>query len=227
MGADPRDRRVQRACAYLLAHGQAPGGGFGWANVDSAVPHCLTGDLVRALIAFGHLDDERVRRAIAWEAGAITGEGHERWYPGSTSAPGFACGINGGLPCGWGAIKAMRGVRGDPAAAADRRGPSSAIDAGARVPARPRPVDRRVPRPTRGSAADGPSSGSRRATSPTPCRGSRRSPSSGTRPRPAARAHRRPRARQAGRRGPVAQRVPLPREALGRGRRAAGARASG
>jgi len=108
MGADPRDRRVQRACAYLLANGQAPGGGFGWANADSAVPHCLTGDLIRALIAFGHLDDERVRRAIVWEAGAITGEGHGRWYPGSTSAPGFACGVNGGLPCGWGAIKAMR-----------------------------------------------------------------------------------------------------------------------
>lgn len=109
MGADPRHRRVQRACDYVLEHGQAPGGGFGWASTDSSVPHCLTGDLIRALVAFGRLDDERVRRAIAWEAGAITGEGHGRWYPWSTSAPGFACGINGGLPCGWGAIKAMRG----------------------------------------------------------------------------------------------------------------------
>jgi hypothetical protein len=109
MGADPRDRRVRRACDHLLARGQAPGGGFGWANVDSGVPHCLTGDLIRSLVAFGRLDDEGVRRAIAWEAGAISGEGHDRWYAGSTSAPGFACGINGGLPCGWGAVKAMRG----------------------------------------------------------------------------------------------------------------------
>ena len=131
MGADPRDRRVQRACSYLLEHGQAPSGGFGWATTDSSVPHCLTGDLIRSLIAFGHLDDDRVRRAIAWEAGAITGEDHERWYPGSTSAPGFACGVNGGLPCGWGAIKAMRGLAAIPPrrrTAAVRR----AIDEGTR-----------------------------------------------------------------------------------------------
>jgi hypothetical protein len=110
MGADPRDRRVQRACEYVLAHGQAPGGGFGWATTDSGVAHCLTGNTLRALLAFGRLDDDRVRRAIAWESGAITGEGHERWHPSATSAPGFACGINGGLPCGWGAIKALRAL---------------------------------------------------------------------------------------------------------------------
>lgn len=110
MGADPRDRRVQRACAYVLANGQAPGGGFGWAPVDSGVAHCLTGNTLRALLVFGHLDDERVRRAVAWETSAITGDGHERWHPGATSGPGFACGINGGLPCGWGAIKALRAL---------------------------------------------------------------------------------------------------------------------
>jgi len=108
MGADPRDRRVQRACDYVVEHGQAPGGGWGWVATNSGVAHCLTGNTLRALIAFGRLDDEGVRHAIAWEAGAITGEGHERWYPGATSGPGFACGINGGLPCGWGAIKALR-----------------------------------------------------------------------------------------------------------------------
>jgi len=108
MGADPRDRRVQRACDYVLAHGQAPGGGFGWTATNSGVAHCLTGNTLRALIAFGRLDDERVRHGLAWEASAITGEGHERWYPGATSGPGFECGINGGLPCGWGAIKALR-----------------------------------------------------------------------------------------------------------------------
>lgn len=108
MGADPHDRRVQRACDYALAHGQAPGGGFGWASTNSSVAHCLTGNLLRSLVAFGRLDDERVRLGIAWEASAITGDGHERWYPGATSGPRFACGINGGLPCGWGAIKALR-----------------------------------------------------------------------------------------------------------------------
>jgi hypothetical protein len=110
MGADPRDRRIQRACRFALVHGQAPGGGFGWSRSDGSVAHCLTGHLLRAFIAFGFLDDERIRRAITWEAGAITGVGHERWYAGATSGPGFGCGINGGNPCGWGAAKAVRAL---------------------------------------------------------------------------------------------------------------------
>ena len=110
MGADPRDRRLQRACRYTLEAGQAPGGGFGWAVRDGAVAHCLTGNVLRSLIVFGHLDDPAVRRGIAWETGAITGEGHERWHPAATSGPGFACGVNGGLPCAWGAVKAVRAL---------------------------------------------------------------------------------------------------------------------
>ena len=41
---------------------------------------------------------------------AITGDGHDRYYASMTSGPGFACGVNGGEPCGWGAVKAMRGL---------------------------------------------------------------------------------------------------------------------
>jgi hypothetical protein len=48
MGADPRDRRIGRACAYVLHHGQAPGGGFGWSTGDSGVAHCLTGNTLQA-----------------------------------------------------------------------------------------------------------------------------------------------------------------------------------
>jgi hypothetical protein len=129
MGADPRDRRVQRACDYVLDHGQARGGGFGWATANSSVAHCLTGNVLRSLLAFGRFDDERVRHGLAWEAGAITGEGHERWYPGATSGPGFACGINGGLPCGWGAIKALRAFAAIPPRRRSR-GVRRAIDRG-------------------------------------------------------------------------------------------------
>jgi hypothetical protein len=125
MGADPRDRRIQRACRYALDHGQAQGGGFGWSQADSGVAHCLTGHTLRALIAFGHLDDPRVTRAIAWEAGAITGVGHERWYPWATSGPGFGCGINGGHACAWGAAKAVHAL----AAIPPRRRTRAARDA--------------------------------------------------------------------------------------------------
>ena len=68
--------------------------------------HCLTGNLLRALIGFGWLDDERVKRAIAWEAAAITGEGDPHWNA-TTPGPGLRCGANDGLPCAWGAAKAL------------------------------------------------------------------------------------------------------------------------
>ena len=103
LGADPADARVRAGCEYVLAHTQAANGGFGASgNKDeSALPaphrviHCLNGNLLRALIGFGYLNDERVQRAIAWQVDAIT------------SGLGFGCVANQGLPCGWGAAKAM------------------------------------------------------------------------------------------------------------------------
>jgi hypothetical protein len=79
------------------------------------VVHCLNGNLLRALIGFGWMDDERVRAAIEWEARSVTGQGFEGWHRWATAGPGFACGINGGLPCAWGAIKALRGLARIPA----------------------------------------------------------------------------------------------------------------
>lgn len=115
LGADPRDPRIQRACAYVLDHAQAPNGGFGWNARNSSVVHCLSGNLLRALVGFGWVDDERVRAAIEWQARSATGEGFDGWYRGATAGPRFACGVNGGLPCAWGAIKALRGLTRIPA----------------------------------------------------------------------------------------------------------------
>ncbi len=115
LGADPDDERIRRACAYVLAHSQAATGGFGASGrIDpeavpppSSVIHCLNGNLLRSLIGFGWLEDDRVQRAIAWEARAITGEGVDRWLATGTCGPGFACAANEKLPCAWGAVKAM------------------------------------------------------------------------------------------------------------------------
>jgi hypothetical protein len=115
LGADPDDRRIQRACAYVLEHTQAPNGGFGMGGQNSSVVHCLHGNLVRALVGFGWLDDQRVQAAVAWQARSITGDGFDGWHRSTTSGPGFSCGINGGLPCAWGAIKALRGLARIPA----------------------------------------------------------------------------------------------------------------
>lgn len=118
LGADPSDEQVRVACAYVLSHTQSVSGGFGASGSTneksppppSSVIHCLNGNLLRALIGFGWLADERVQRAIDWQARAITGEGFEpgyRYYRSGTSGAGFCCAANEQLPCAWGAIKAL------------------------------------------------------------------------------------------------------------------------
>jgi hypothetical protein len=135
LGADGSDPRVQLACAYVLGHSQTSEGGFGASGRLHGVPppsraiHCLNGNLLRALIGFGGLDDERVARAIEWQARTITGEGVGRWYASGTSGPGFSCAANEQLPCAWGAIKALLGLARIPTG---RRTPlvTRAVDAG-------------------------------------------------------------------------------------------------
>lgn len=122
LGADGSDPRIQAACEYVLEHSQANSGGFATAGgkvpaKPSYVVHCLNGNLLRALIGFGRLDDDRVQRSLDWQAASITGEGDLRWYRTSTSGPGFQCAINEHLPCGWGASKAVLALARVPAAA--------------------------------------------------------------------------------------------------------------
>jgi len=138
LGADPTDPRVAAGCDYVLAHTPTRSGGLGCSGSNradrtpppSTVLHCLNGNLVRALIAFGRLDDPRVAAAIDWQARAILGGSDApRYYASATSGPGFGCAINERLPCAWGALKAMRGFAAIPP---ERRSPQvrAAIDAG-------------------------------------------------------------------------------------------------
>ena len=136
LGADPTDPGVRRAAEYVLSHSQAASGGFGASGAltaaappPSSVVHCLNGNLLRALIGFGLIDDVRVGRAIDWQARAITGEDMDRWYATATCGPGFACAANERLPCAWGAIKALGALARIPA---ERRSSlvTRAIDAG-------------------------------------------------------------------------------------------------
>jgi hypothetical protein len=127
LGADPDEPRVRAGCAYVLAHSQARTGGFACSAAASEKPpppgvvlHCLTGNLLRAFIGFGWLDDERVGRAIAWQATAITGEGEPHWNA-ATPGPGFRCGANEGFPCAWGAAKSLLALARIPP---DRRSPA-------------------------------------------------------------------------------------------------------
>ena len=136
LGADRAHPQVAKACEYVLTWCPTVSGGFGAsATKREAQPppsraiHCLNGNLLRALIGFGYLDDERVQAAIGWAARAITGEGVQRWYASGTSGPGFACAANEGRPCAWGALKELGALARVPS---ERRAPlvRRAVDEG-------------------------------------------------------------------------------------------------
>jgi hypothetical protein len=112
LGADPADARVRQGCEYLLSHSIAANGAFAAAQrpTPSNALHCLNGNTLHALLRLGYLDDPRVQAALDWQARAITGQGQIQYYASGTNAPYFACGINLGQPCGWGANKALKAL---------------------------------------------------------------------------------------------------------------------
>lgn len=127
LGADGSDPRVRTACTYVLTYTQAPNGGFGASGQlgarrapNRAAIHCLNGNLLRAMLGFGFGDDERVQRAIDWQVRSITGDGFTEFYISGTTGPGFGCAANGGQPCAWGAVKALRALARVPAEARTR-----------------------------------------------------------------------------------------------------------
>jgi hypothetical protein len=111
LGADPSDERVRRGCEYLLSHSIATNGAFSVYQkpVPSGSVHCLNGNLLCALLRLGYAKDPRVQGALDWQARAITGEGMQYLQSG-TCGPGFACSVNQGQPCAWGANKAMKAL---------------------------------------------------------------------------------------------------------------------
>lgn len=110
LGADPADARVRKGCEYLLSHSTAANGGFSCYNPPTprGALHCLNGNLLAALIRLGYGGDERVVAALDWQVQAVSGDGQVEYFASTTSGPGFACGVNLGQPCGWGAVKALK-----------------------------------------------------------------------------------------------------------------------
>jgi len=53
-----------------------------------------------------------VQGALGWLRRSITGQEPMRYYKRGTCGPGFACGINEGQPCGWGAVEALEDAEG-------------------------------------------------------------------------------------------------------------------
>ena len=109
------DKRIGKACRYLLDHALAAGGQFTASGAPSGTADCMQGNLCWALESLG-CEDDRLRAAYDWMARSVTGEGIAplkektaavRYYAGKCG-PNFACGANNKLPCAWGAAKVMR-----------------------------------------------------------------------------------------------------------------------
>ncbi|MFC1869692.1 nitrogen fixation protein NifH [Chloroflexota bacterium] len=116
LGADGTHPRVRTGCKYVLTRTIAGNGSLSMNGTPSGFIHCMAGNLGAALIDLGCLEDQRLQTALEWQAQTITGEGvadsmnrdtNKRYYKSGTSAPLFACSVNVGLPCAWGAVKAM------------------------------------------------------------------------------------------------------------------------
>ncbi|HUT14789.1 MAG TPA: nitrogen fixation protein NifH [Anaerolineae bacterium] len=118
LGADGEDARVRKACEYLLEHATSTYGSFSFMpnRSPAGALYCLGGNLCAALLDFGYLGDERLTKALEWEARAITGEGialateHDsplHYYRSGTCGPCFCCSANNKKPCAWGAVKVM------------------------------------------------------------------------------------------------------------------------
>jgi hypothetical protein len=110
-----QDKRIGRACTYLLENAFSPGGQFSISGPPSGTVDCLQGNLCWALLELGCQDD-RLEKAFEWMARSVTGEGISpnterdapvRYYAGKCG-PGFVCGANNKLPCAWGAVKVMQ-----------------------------------------------------------------------------------------------------------------------
>jgi hypothetical protein len=108
------DKRIARACAYLLDHALTDGGQFSISGAPSGTVDCLQGNLAWALLELGYADS-RLERAFDWMARSVTGEdiasmqdrqAEVRYYAGKCG-PSFACGANNKLPCAWGGVKVL------------------------------------------------------------------------------------------------------------------------
>ncbi len=108
------DKRIVRACDYMLDHALAPVGQFTGSGAPSGTADCLQGELCLALLELG-CEDARLDVAFEWVARSVTGEGVApmserdapmRYYAGKCG-PLFACGANNKAPCAWGAVKVM------------------------------------------------------------------------------------------------------------------------
>lgn len=109
------DKRIGRACQYLFENTITENGQFSITGRPAGTIGCLQGNLCAAMLDLGFRNPQ-LDKAFEWMARSITGEGvasaedkqaSMRYHSSSNCGPDFACGMNGKLPCAWGAVKSM------------------------------------------------------------------------------------------------------------------------
>jgi len=113
----PRCEAIERAIEYVLTYSRLSGGMV----PDTEVPEgrfsackdvkgailCLNGNLLRALSWFGYGDDPRVQATRAAMVAQIVRDGFRCRGNGRTPSGRRPSRMSDGLPCAWGAIKAL------------------------------------------------------------------------------------------------------------------------
>lgn len=97
LGADGNNERIRRGVEHVLETMQAPDGSFPNVGRYSGNLLCLEAQTVRALLRLGYGDDERVQQGLGFLVGTVQ-EGN------------YDCRHNKGVPCSWGAVKALRAL---------------------------------------------------------------------------------------------------------------------
>lgn len=109
-----QDSRISQACDHLIENSLNPGGQFSATGPPSGTVDCLQGNLYWSMEQLGY-EDPMMEPALDWMAKTVTGDGIApmtekkapvRYYAGKYG-PGFLCGANNKLACGWGAAKVM------------------------------------------------------------------------------------------------------------------------
>jgi len=99
----PRNEAVDRACAYVLDHSRLPDGQFSASKTGLETVTCLNGNLLRALLQFGHRDP-RLEESLEVMAHTAVRDAFRCRYNAPRPAPAR---MRDGLPCAWGAVKAL------------------------------------------------------------------------------------------------------------------------
>ncbi|MCL7452335.1 MAG: hypothetical protein M8467_04735, partial [Anaerolineae bacterium] len=107
----PRTAGIDRACAYVLDHSRLPDGRFTAQAADLAYRHhhargavaCLNGNVLRAMAELGY-PDPRLDESLEALAGMVLDDRFCCRFNAKKPVPAR---MSDGLPCAWGAIKAL------------------------------------------------------------------------------------------------------------------------